>query len=131
MSNPKDKDFKKLQDKWYKKLEKSRFEDIEQDENLLKKWSSKLSLSYSHEEIAEKQKYFTMAEEFLNQYKFASKRDRIIWEYHCNGLSIREIADTLKKVRIKIKKSAVQNVVQRLKIKMFDLLWVPLKEYHE
>lgn len=124
-------EYEKLRDKWYKKLEKTGFKDIEQDEDTLKGYASVFAYRHTHDEIVEKQQYFYMAAAFLDQYKFSTERDRIIWEYHANGIDAVAISKTLKAVNIKAGKTTVKDTIQRLKIKMFDLLWAPLKEYHE
>lgn len=132
-------EYEKLRDKWYKKLakeelkkpEEERYIDIEQDEDTLKGYASVLAYRHTHEEIQEKQRYHDMALAFLEQYKFETSRDRIIWEYHTNFLSVRDITESLKKVKIKTNRNSVAQVIRRLKVKMFDMLWAPLKEYHE
>lgn len=42
-----------------------------------------------------------MATKFLNDYKFETNRERIIWEYHTEGISVRDIVKLLKKARLK------------------------------
>lgn len=124
-------EYEKLRDKWYTKLKKDGFEDIEQDPDTLKGYSSIFAYKHTHEEIVEKQRYNDMANAFLEQYKFDSTRDRVVWEYHTNGISARDITLLLKKVKIKTNKTTINQVINRLKVKMFDMLWAPLKEYHE
>ncbi len=93
-------DFKKLQAKWNKKLEKSGFIDIEDETERLKSWSIRWRTKKRLNEAKARQPYYELATQFLSEYEFESNLDQIIWEYHSNGLSIREIADTLKKVKI-------------------------------
>jgi hypothetical protein len=131
MSNPKDKSFKKLQDKWYAKLKKSGFKDIEHDEDTLTEYSSVYFKKHTYDEMVEKQRYHDMANSFLEQYKFETEKDKLIWDYHTNGLSVRDIADLLKKVKLRANRNSVAQDIRRLKAKMFDMLWAPLKEYHE
>ncbi len=59
-----------------------------------------------------------MAESFLNDYKFESRVERIIWEYHANGISIRDIVKLLQKVRIKRHKEQVNAVIMFLRAAM-------------
>jgi len=110
---------KELQESWYKKLKKDGFEDIEQDEDNLKVWSSVFFLRNSPEQIQAKQAYYQMASNFLEDYKFKTRREEIIWTYHSEGISYRDISKLLKKVRIKLSHTAVQNVVHKLQAAMY------------
>lgn len=119
--------YKEEKDIWYKKLEKSGFVDIEQDEDNLKKWSSVFTKEvgkHSLEVWKIKAEYFQMATNFLEEYKFDNNIEKVIWEYHANGLRIREIADLLKKARVKsvgVKKSNIYNIIKRLKNSMYAM----------
>lgn len=110
---------------WYKKLAKSGFEDIETDEQHLKVWSSKFARKTSLDSWQAKASYYTMATNFLNDYPFETPRERIIWEYHANGLSVRDIAITLNKVarsrRTKTNRTTVWLAVKRLESIMYRL----------
>lgn len=119
---------KELQDKWYKKLEKSGFQDIESDEDNLKVWSSVFFARHSIEQIQAKQAYYQMATNFLEDNNFENKRDRIIWEYHANGISYRDISKVLKRVRIKLSHTAVQNIVHKLQVAMYLMYKTPQVE---
>lgn len=92
---------KQLQAKWYKKLAKSGFEDIEQDEDNLKFWSSFFSLRNPKVVWEAKAEYYTMAESFLNEFPFDTQMEKNIWAYHSTGLSARDIAATLEKAKIR------------------------------
>ena len=126
--SPKD---KKLQQKWYAKLKKDGFKDIEHDEHTLTEYSSVYFKKHTHDEIVEKQRYHDMSTAFLEQYKFENNVDRIVWEYHTNGISVRDITQLLKKIKVKTNRNSVAQLIRKLKVKMFDMLWAPLKEYHE
>lgn len=93
-------DYEKLRAIWYKKLEKDGFTDIEQLDGNLKQWSTRFVGKHSQVTREAKQAYYSMASRFLSEYTFESSLDRIIWEYHSNGMSVRDIADTLKKAKI-------------------------------
>ena len=93
---PDDAEYQRLKKIWYRKLEKSGFTDIEQDEDTLKVWSTKASEYRSPLENSARQTYYNMAYQFLNQYEFKSKRDRVIWEYHSQGISYRTISNLLR-----------------------------------
>ncbi len=134
MSKPKKTKFQFLQEKWYAKLAKSGFEDIEKDERYLKKYSNQVHIHSNQTSWEAKAAYFQMASNFLEDYKFASNLDRTIWEYHANGLSLNEIAATLKKVKPKSRKitrDIAFSVIKALKFKMYTLYMQPMKEYHE
>ncbi len=100
--------FKKLQAKWYKKLKAEGFRDIEVVEPTTRVYGSQVT-------IEAKQYYYQIANRFLTEHIFENKRDKIIWEYHANGMSIRNIVKTLKKVRIKTYRRAVWETVSKLR----------------
>lgn len=127
-------DFKKLKDKWYKKLEKSGFEDVESDEYNLKSWSSVLFLRKTPESWEAKATYYQMASNFLEEYKFDSNIEKTIWEYHSNGLSARNTSVLLKKARVKsiaTSKSKISEIVYKLKMKMYEMYIAKKPEYLE
>lgn len=103
---------------WYRKLKKSGFDDIEQDEFYLKKWSNRFeNLASSNDPdhwYKPKQEYYYYAEHFLNEYEFTSPVQRIIWEYHVNGISMRNTAKLLKKIKIDISHETVRKVLKPL-----------------
>lgn len=124
-------DYKTLKAIWYKKLEKSGFEDIEAEDERLKAWSSQFKRQRSVDSWEAKAAYYSMADSFLNDYKFASRIERIIWEYHANGLSIRGIVETLNKVRKKkTHRTEVWLTVNRLETAMKNMYmnYGPLNE---
>lgn len=113
MSKPKN-EYEKLRAVWYKKLESEGFEDIEQDEDNLKVWSSQFRRKKSVDTWQAKAAYYYMAENFLREHTFENNLDRIVWEYHSNAISIRDIVKLLKKVRIVRDHNWVHSVVKRL-----------------
>lgn len=119
------KEFKTLQSKWYKILKESGFSDIENSKHQLKSesWGNKETYAPARQEWhASKAEYFQLATTFLNNYKFESILEQVIWEYHTNGINIRKIAETLQKAKVStLKKSAVFNIVARLRNKMKEL----------
>lgn len=101
-------DFNKLRKLWYKKLETSKseeypngFKDIEANDFRLKEPPNKFTRDRALWSWEAKESYYHMARKFLNDYKFDSNRERIIWEYHTEGISIRDIVKLLKKSRLK------------------------------
>lgn len=86
-----------LTKEWYDKLKKAGFKDIEHDENTLIFWDTNRLSRKDLNVLKNAQDYYILAEHFLNDYKFKSNYQKTIWEYHANGLSAREIAQTLNK----------------------------------
>lgn len=121
-SNPQSKSFKKLQATWYAKLKDEGFEDIERSEDMLKVWSTTFTMAVPNSstpiQLAAKESYYRFATHFLNEYKFEKDRDKVIWEYHSNGISMRNIAELLKKVNIKTNRQCVCDTINDLTIIM-------------
>lgn len=89
-------EYEKLRAVWYAKLKKEGFDDIETDEYHLKTWSSKFASKKSQELWRSKEAYYYMTTTFLNDYKFESKLEKIIWEYHSEAISVRDIVKLLR-----------------------------------
>lgn len=113
--------FKKLQDKWYAKLEKEGFEDIEQKDGNLKVWHSQIFQNRrrkrsSPEAWEAKTEYYILAEHFLNLHKFKSKQEQTIWQLHSEGVSYEKIAKRLKVLGFErqTSKDSVQKVIKIL-----------------
>ncbi len=101
---------------WYEKLARDGFEDIESDEDHLKRYhKSDFNTPKSKQYHMAHAEYFRLAELFLQEYKFESNLDKTIWNYHTNGLTVREIAEVLRKAKVKrTKKDTVNKVILRL-----------------
>jgi len=103
---------------WYAKLKKSGFNDIENDKGQLKDWSSRVQRKNEHENLLDswpgKIAYYDMATTFLNEHSFENNLDKVIWEYHTNGISYRDIVKLLKKVKIEVYLVKVHKIVRRL-----------------
>ena len=56
--------------------------------------------------------YFDQASEVLQYYHFRNETHKVIWELHCEGMSVRKIADYIKKK--KFTKSVVNYVIQKI-----------------
>lgn len=113
--------FKELQSYWYKKVLKSGFEDVEENEHHLKSWSSKFNRASVVRNWYSKSEYYSMASQFLHNYKFKNNLEKTIWDYHSNAISVRDIADLLKKARVKSitpNKDNINEIIQRLTIEM-------------
>lgn len=113
--SPKSKAFKALQKKWYDKLAEDGFEEIEsipsEEGSFLKRWDSKRFIhkrkyavskpltvnfesTFTYDPLIPEacQEYYYRATHMLENYDFASVRDKNIWELYCQGLTYREIA---------------------------------------
>lgn len=125
MASKKFTEYERLKKLWYKKLEKSGFVDIEQHETNFRGYRYTGSAKYgkfSKEWQDSKVEYYNMASEFLSNYKFSSPLEQSIWEYHTNGMSLRNIADTLKKAKTSKKSyDYVWRIVCALRIKMKEM----------
>jgi hypothetical protein len=111
--------FKELQEKWYKKLEKSGFKDIEQDEYYFADGHGVSTIDKRRVTWEIQQEYYRLATHFLNDHKFKNRFEQIVWEYHSNGMSVRDIADTLNKVRRKkTDYNTVWEIIRDLRILM-------------
>lgn len=115
-------DLQTLKEVWHGKLQRSGFEDIERDELRLKTMSNKFNTDMVRRNWHAKSEYYSMAGQFLHNYQFKTRLERIIWEYHANGLSIRDIAKILKKVKItSIKRGAIFKKIKKLTVEMYKM----------
>lgn len=88
----------KLTQKWYKKLANEGFKDIESSEAHLEQWHSRYFQDRNTpEEYLENVRYYEMAEEFLQTYNFDTSSEKLVWEKHAQGMTIREIAKKHRK----------------------------------
>lgn len=117
-------DYQSLKTVWYAKLKKSGFKDAEKNEHRLKQWSSKFKAPNIRNSWDSKHEYYSMARQFLNNYKFESNLEKAIWEYHVEGISYRNIAKLLKKVKTSItpNKDNINTIVNLLEIEMKIML---------
>lgn len=128
--------YQEERDIWYQKLSDSDFEDIEEDEYNLKFYTAawfKAQFKKHGHSWQTKASYYQMASSFLEEYKFANSIEQTIWMYHSEGISYRDIAKLLNKLKESTawNKVNVNHVVKKLKIKMFDLYMSASKNYHE
>jgi hypothetical protein len=123
------KEFKELKAKWDKKLEKSGLENIEQEDGNLKNWSSRVfSSSRSGINVEDRIEYYKSVEgyyrtagQFLHEYKFKSNKEKLIWELHCEGLSVREIMIIMRKRKFRVYSNGIYDVIRRLSGEMKNL----------
>ena len=109
----KDPKFKKLKAQWYKKLEKSGFDDIE-DHNYpddpLRCYHALDFKKVSPEKYEQVTKYYENARQLLFTYKFPNDSIRRIWELYVEGTTVREIE---KQVR-KYKKTRIAEIINEI-----------------
>lgn len=125
MSKPRKDDYDSLKKTWYAKLKDEGFEDIEQDEDTIKWYSeSRVKQSYRNQGlhgIQSLQEYFRLAGHFAHDYKFETPLDQIIWDYHAEGVSVRETQRLLKSRGYHMAVMTVHNAIRRLREVMFRL----------
>lgn len=116
MSSPfRTKEFFKLKSKWDKKLVKSGFKDIEQDEEHLKLWSSHFfKVNYNKTQFEAKEDYYRLASQFLYEHLFKNELELKIWKFHSEGTSIRDISALLRKKGTKVHRNGVHTIVKSL-----------------
>lgn len=124
------KELKALQIKWYDKLKKSGFTDIEaHDENPgkpdgnLKDWHSQMFQSSNTPVLfQQRERYYQLAGQFLHEWTFSDAKEKVVWQCHSNGMSTREISRQLN--RDGYGKNAVFLIVKRLRTEMFKIYGV-------
>jgi hypothetical protein len=113
--------FLKLQKKWDEKLKKSGFKDIESRATGALENNSTSGGTIDKRRVTwELQaEYYRLATHFSNDHTFKSEFERVLWEYHSNGLSVREITETINKVKSKkTDKTTVQEILVELRDEM-------------
>ncbi len=106
--------FKALKDKWYKKLEKSGFEDIEDNKYEEPKLKAYHYLRFKVVEPsvhAARAKYYENCRGVLANHRFQSPLYRRIWELHTEGLSLREIESEIKQY---YKKDTINAIIRKI-----------------
>lgn len=108
--NPKQ--FLKLQQKWYRKLARSGFKDIEsplKPGQPLKHWDSvDFQLDHTKESFLERQRYYELAGQLLHDFHFKNKVDKKIWEMHSNGVSLTIISE-----KVKLHRNTVHRIIKK------------------
>lgn len=118
MNKKKPTELQALQDQWYKKLKESGFTDIEHKDGSINRAFSR-SDNWKDESLRQLTiDYYCMCTHFLNENKFKDEVERVIWEYHTEGLSIRDTVKLLSQT-LNIKRTRVQvwttvNTLQKL-----------------
>lgn len=88
--------YEDLRDKWYARIKTKGFNDIEQTKD--GQLSYGLGKNFRLKQNSLTEEYYYLARQFLNDYQFEDEIQKVIWEYHSEGLSTRDIAETLRKV---------------------------------
>jgi hypothetical protein len=118
--------YEQLRKKWYAKLKCSGFEDAETMIGELKRYSSTLianknKVLFQNGGWKAKEEYYRLASQFLNDHTFKAKLDQVIWEYHTNGISFKNIAMLLNKTRTKqTNRTSIWAIVRQLRAEMFN-----------
>lgn len=104
--------FVELQARWYGKLKREGFKDIEsfapngQPYDLMTTWPNKPpELAQHHAD------YYRAASHFLHEYRFKTKLDRAIWALYCEGYSCGEISVKTKR---RLKRAAIWLRIQKI-----------------
>lgn len=110
--------YKELQSIWYDILKESGFNDIEHADGTIN--ATHLRRTHTESVVRDAiESYYNMCSHFLYDYEFKDEFEKTIWTYHSEGLSLREITDTLVKLKgKKRKKDAVRTIVKKLEQKM-------------
>jgi hypothetical protein len=101
----KTKEFESLKSKWYKKLEKSGFEDLEHsDENspYLKHGSFQASMQFYTQE---KETYYRLWTNYLSHNKIEDHKLNLVFSMHSEGETLTQITNLLKSRNFKKPKS--------------------------
>jgi hypothetical protein len=113
------KEFKQLQAKWYGKLKKAKFDDIEENEDTLKEWASNTFRNkFDATKYQARLNYYRLAGHFLHEYEFDSDKERAIWELHAEGLSRPKVLKQLKSRNFKTYSRQVQEIIEKLEKEM-------------
>lgn len=114
--------FKALKDSWYKKLKKSGFNDIETADGALKKSHTDLfsvyHADYGSIYLEAKEEYFRLARQLLHDYKFSTPQQKLVWQLHSEGLSIRTIIKVLKSKNYPGYRDLVHGIIKKLSKEM-------------
>lgn len=105
-----------LQTQWYQKLTKSGFEDIEDEEGRLLKWSTHASCSSY---AASTEEYYRLAQQFVYDRRFRGRKDKVVWRLHAQGLTVDAIVKRGGRHRVKLSHGDVERRIERLRGRLF------------
>lgn len=110
--------FKELQSKWYAKLKRSGFDDIEKSEDALHTYDKRyFNKTYDLPRFLAKQEYYRLAGQFLHEYKDFTPFERKVWELHAEGMSIFDIVSVIRKKQ-KTSRDSVHSVIKKFRKEM-------------
>ena len=89
------KDFKELQQEWYKKLKEEGFEDLELDNTLTPVKHGLTKQEYKIADLSAKMEFARFGGQFLHDYTFRNEFEKTVWELHLEGNNQRETANIL------------------------------------
>lgn len=104
------KKFQKLKDKWYKKLSKEGFEDIENTDGSLKTTIDPRTAAKAFKVQQSTEEYYRDAAKFLHSHQFESGLHKRIWEMHCEGMGAVRISK-----RLSLKTSSIDKLLFQYK----------------
>lgn len=110
------KEFKKLESIWYAKAARSGFRDIENKSGRMDtdKALNNIVTKYTQTTYKAKEDYYRLAGQFLNDYAFKTKLERLVWEMHSEGVSIRNIVLAAKRKGFKAYRRKIHELLQKL-----------------
>jgi hypothetical protein len=106
-------EFKQLEREWYQKLKDVGFHDIEDtqgESRFLKSWHSTKCQEMKPVIIEQIKIYYKEGVQLLDDYPFDNPVHRRIWKLHTRGLSIRQIARKVKR----LKKSMIHLIISKI-----------------
>lgn len=108
-----DKDYKKLQAKWAKRLTKSGFVDVERPNGTLINYDSHRlrEMNPDTATLEARQRYYELARQFYHDHVFETSTEKEVWRLHSEGVTYKE---TVKAIKRKMSWSSVQRLVVRL-----------------
>jgi hypothetical protein len=112
--------FKKLQAKWYQKLEEDGFEDAEVQAGnqiyLRELHSTYFQKKYDPKTFRSKQIYYQKASEYYYEMPwYATAYEYTVWRYHADGKSLRDIAKIME-----TKICRIHKIIRRLSKQMLQ-----------
>ena len=122
--------FKQLQAKWYKKLAKTGFIDIEKGDRLKQHASHPYRNAYRSDEGGEllrdsKQKYFELLSYHIQIEKFDCSADEIIMKRISEGAKIKTISAELRKLGHKNERKTIRYVIRKYEHRWNIKNWKP------
>lgn len=96
--------FKALEKKWYEKLRKTGFKDIENRPHELHQETAKFLDKEAIEE------YYSKVSEYLYSGDFKNYKEKAIWFLHTEGLSYREISSIIRVAKTQIAKVIISHI---------------------